>query len=291
MKNSEPQKNLITFLLAEGGGEYVAKLSPAPVVPVLLALTSMADDDRVVACSQTALAKNLGMHRATLNRAVKVLERAGLILKLERSSYQVLSVEEMRQMSHGATLSSETSHHATFEGANVAPCDTQDQMSHHATLAGRESGDHTSLNILPLRGSSSARMCARIATPPTDQEKIARLQKIITEKLGREVWERSTNWAELYDRANRDIELIEDAVIAYQEKVIEAGQNHSFTRLLNFVKRERASREKQAQAATTRRPYDRRVEVDAGARKATKEEIQRLREILSGDKTNGERRE
>ena len=87
MKNSEPQKNLITFLLAEGGGRYVAKLSPAPVVPVLLALTSMADDDRVVACSQTALAKNLGFGRVTLWRAIK---RSKKQASLKRSGGLVL---------------------------------------------------------------------------------------------------------------------------------------------------------------------------------------------------------
>jgi DNA-binding FadR family transcriptional regulator len=282
MKNSEPQKNLITFLLAEGGGRYVAKLSPAPVVPVLLALTSMTDDDRVVRCSQTSLSENLGIGRMTLHRAINALEKAGIIERVGRSCFKVLDVEAVRRMYHHDTNEARTYHHDTNNDQTYHHDTFEGVMYHHDTNEVQGDANHTSLNILPLRGSSSARMCARIATPPTDQEKIARLQKIITEKLGREVWERSTNWAELYDRANRDIELIEDAVIAYQEKVIEAGQNHSFTRLLNFVKRERASREKQAQAATTRRPYDRRVEVDAGARKATESELRRLEEILNG---------
>ena len=278
MKNSEPQKNLITFLLAEGGGRYVAKLSPAPVVPVLLALTSMTDDDRVVRCSQTSLSENLGMSRMTLHRAIEALEKAGIIEKVGRSCFKVLDVEAVRGMYHHDTNEVRMYHHDTNNGQTYHHDTFKGVMYHHDTNEVRGEVNHTSYNILPLRGSSSA----RIATPPTDQEKIARLQKIITEKLGREVWERSTNWAEFYDRANRDIELIEDAVIAYQEKVIEAGQNHSFTRLLNFVKRERASKEKQAQAAAPRRPYDRRVEVDAGARKATESELRRLEEILNG---------
>jgi len=282
MNMNEPQKSLFSFLLVEGGGQSIAELSPAPVSPVLLALTSMIDGDRVVVCSQTTLANNLGIHRTTFHRAVKALEKSGLIIKLGRSSYQVLSVEKMRQTLHHATFEPQTLHHATFEGVNVAPCDIQGQTLHHATFTGQESENHTSYNILPLRGSSSARAHARIATPPTEQEKIARLEQIITDKLGREVWDRSTNWAEFYERANRDIELIEDAVIAYQEKVIEAGQNHSFTRLLNFVKRERASREKQERAANPTRPAYRPVELHGEASRATESELERLNEFLNG---------
>ena len=252
MKNNEPQKSLLCFLLNEDGGELIAKLSPAPVVPVLLALTSVCNGDMVVKCSQTTLAKNLGMHRGTLHRAVKALESAGLIVKLGRSEYRILSVNEMRQ-----TL-------------------------HHATFGKPEGGNDTFVNILPLRGSSSARTGARIATPPTEQEKILRLESIIVEKLGRQVWDRSTNWAELYNRANRDIELIEDAVIAYQEKVIQAGQNHSFTRLLNFVKRERISKEKQEQKANPTRPAYRPAELHRHAARATQDELERLSRFLDG---------
>lgn len=282
MKNNEPQKSLFFFLLNEDGGELIAKLSPAPVAPVLLALTSVCNGDMVVKCSQTTLSKNLGIHRATLHRAVKALESAGLIVKLGRSEYRILSVNEMRQTLHHATFNAQTLHHATFEGVNVAPCNIQPQTSHHATFGKPESGDDTSYNILPLRGSSSARTGARIATPPTEQEKIVRLENIIVEKLGRQVWDRSTNWAELYNRANRDIELIEDAVIAYQEKVLQAGQNHSFTRLLNFVKRERISKEKQEQKANPTRPAYRPAELHGHAAKATQDELERLSRFLDG---------
>lgn len=282
MKSNEPQKSLFCFLLNEDGGELIAKLSPAPVVPVLLALTSVCNGDMVVKCSQTTLAKNLGMHRGTLRRAVKALESAGLIVKRGRSVYLVLSVNEMRQTVHHASFNAQTVHHAAFEASNGAPCIIQQQTVHHAAFEKPESGNDTFVNILPLRGSSSARTGARIATPPTEQEKIVRLENIIVEKLGRQVWDRSTNWAELYNRANRDIELIEDAVIAYQEKVIQAGQNHSFTRLLNFVKRERISREKQEQKANPTRPAYRPAELHGHAAKATQDELERLSRFLDG---------
>lgn len=273
MAHIQPQKNYLAFLVSGGGGRWLANQCKSPAVPVLMSLLGLVDAHNVVSCSQSMIADALGYSLPTVKRAFKDLKRLGVLKVLKRGSYALLSCEALERKYHNDTLGGLKYHNDTLGGRKY----------HNDTLApdeGTKSGVETVINKLPLRGSSSAGVRPRATTAKDKQEKIRKLEEIVVSNLGATVWAQSTNWFDLIDRANWDLAVVTDSCIAYREKVIDAGQRHQFSRLMNFVKREAQSKAQQEKKHSQPRPNYKPPSLHSEGSKITENEMAKLKGLI-----------
>jgi hypothetical protein len=273
MDHNNPQKTLARFILSEGGGQWLASQGSGPVVPVVLALVLLADDHNVVECKQADLAGAVGFGLSTIKRAFKSLHDLGIIRSVRRGVYVLASYESLKVKCHSETLGAEKSQSETRKALK---CQSE-------TFDGEKEAIQpglSSYNKLLLR-SSSPRPPARASSIAEKQEIILRVEEIVARNISPHAWAQSTSWHELIDRADWNLEIISDALVAYADKVIGSGQPHQFSRLYNFVVREVEGRRKREMMAVQSRPNYNPPNLDTGGEKITGEEMKELQRFLN----------
>ena len=238
-----------------------------------MCLVGLSDAHNVVECSQMMIADSLGYSLATVKRAFRDLKTLEILQTLKRGKYTVLPCEALARKCHSDTLDGRKCHNDTLI---TSEC-------HSDTFAidqAPKSGEHTYINKLPLRGSSRAGVRPRATTTKEKQDKILGLEKIIVSNLGEVVWAQSTNWVDLIDRAQWDLDVVTDSVIAYREKVLDRGQRHQFSRLLNFVKREAQSKSQRAAINEQPRPNYKAPVMNSAGAKITEKEMEKLKGLI-----------
>lgn len=272
MDHINPQKSLCLFLLREGGGKWLAGKSGGPVVPLMLAMCQMADAHNVVECSQADVADCLGYSIATVKRCMKFLMDFEVIRRVRRGVYVLISYESLKQKYHGDTFGGEKYHGDTLKTVKYH------SDTFGSSEASKSAGD-TYIKELTAKAVSSARTHTRATAVEIKQQKIAKLEEIISRNIGPNVWSQSTSWHELLDRADWDLEVIADAVVAYADKVTGAGHDHRFSRLYNFVVRQVEGKRKREAGTTSPPSYSRNIQ-DTGGERLTEIEMQELRRFM-----------
>ena len=268
MTHKNLQKSLARFILREGGGKWLGELSGLPVPSVLLALDSLADSQGIVECTQREIAEGLAIGRRTMSKCFVFMKAKQLIKSVRRGVYSLISYENLSVM--------------RSQCAQVAVMRTQcTQVGDMRTQCTQVGPENEGLTIYKETISkeivSSAQ--ARATTTPFEekQQKIARLEKIVTRNISAQAWNQSTSWHEMLERARWDMDVLTDAIVAYADKVTGSGQKHQFSRLYNFVVRELESRQMRAAMQTQARPnYNPRPLISEGAR-ITENEMEDLK--------------
>tara|TARA_B100001175_G_scaffold309362_1_gene310945 strand:+ start:2641 stop:3441 length:801 start_codon:yes stop_codon:yes gene_type:complete len=229
MTHIRPQKTIAAFLLTDGGGAKLSKLSTLPLCSVLLAVSLLTDAHSVSKCSQQQIADGLGIGLRTVKNTFKELLALGILRKLSRGAYGVTSYDNLELRCNHCTFSIDKCNHCTFG---------KDKCNHctFGALDSEKSEEYTIIKDYPVSGSQV------ISNDDNRQQKIERLEKIVCDNLGTAVWAQSMNWADLMNRAEWDLDTVTDAIISYKDKVIGAGQRHRFSRLYTFVKTEAESK-------------------------------------------------
>lgn len=249
-------------------------LEKSPVVPVLLCLCGLAGDDWSVSARQADIAKMIGLSTRSVVRAFTALAGRGFISKVRRGCWMVTGDSGAHSYVTPCHLSQ----------SYVTPCHLSQEKQSYVTpchLSEEQSPAGHIYKELPLRGSSSAGVSTRDTTTEKSQEKVRRLEEIVTSNLGERIWGSSTNWVAVMDRAEWNLDVVTDAVIAYKEKVIDVGDRHMFSRLLNFVKMEKAAldRRYEKEQKKTERP-DSSVFTERTGQRVEEIDLMTLKEFL-----------
>ena len=275
MTHNNLQKTLSRFILREGGGKWLGELSGLPVPSVLLALDALADGQGRVECTQSEIAEGLAMGRRTVSKCFVFMKAKELVKSVRRGVYSLVSYESL------TVMRSQCAQVAVMSTECAQVVETGETLTVMSTECAQVDEAEQGLTIYKETISkeivSSAQARATTTTFKEKQQKIARLEKIVTRNIGAQAWNQSTSWHEMLERARWDMDVLTDAIVAYADKVTGSGQKHQFSRLYNFVVRELESRQRRAAMQTQARPnYNPRPLVSEGAR-ITENEMQDLK--------------
>ena len=279
MQHITPQDFACQFLTS-GNAAKLSSLEKCPAVPVLLCLCGLADVEGRAEVTQKVVGDMLGLSRRSIVRAFNTLADRKFILKSSRGAWTVqLDDDEHDLQSYVPPCHSSHSyvtpcHLSQERGSYVPPCHSAEKVEETSVI----------YKELPLRGSSGAGVSTRDTTTQDRQQIVFQLEKIVTETLGQQVWHSSHNWVAALDRASWNMDVITDAVIAYKEKVLDVGERHMFSRLLNFIKIEKAAfdRRYEKEQKKTERPDAAVFEKDRSqGQRVETDDLERLKEWLN----------
>ena len=271
MNDISIQKTLPLFLLREGGGKWLGSETVLPVVPILLALFSMRDKDNLIRCTQAELADNLNIGLRTVGKAIVFLKKREILKQPKRGHYQIISYRELVDMRNGCA-----------QVVDMRNGCAQVQVMRNGCALDSDLGKGLTINNTNPKGLvSSAGARAGTTDLQNKKEKIFKLQEIVTRNIGPYVWNQSTSWHEMLERANWDMDILTDAIVAYADKVTGSGQRHQFSRLYNFVIREIENKRRRAVMQSQARPNYNPPKLSSDGPKITEREMEKLKDFFN----------
>jgi hypothetical protein len=271
MSDKGIQKTLSWFILRDGGGKWLGQETSLPVASVLLAINALADSSGAVKFTQAEISEALNIGLRTVGKCFVFLKNRSIISQIRRGEYRLAPTENLRDMRN--------------ECAQVADmrngCVLGDDMRNGCALGASKKEADTIHNTNPKGLVSSAGARASTTDFQEKKEKIARLEEIVTRSIGPYVWNQSTSWHEMLERANWDMTVLTDAIVAYADKVTGSGQRHQFSRLYNFVVREIENKRRRAAMQSQARPNYNPPQLTSDGPKITESEMENLKDFFN----------